>query len=75
MPKNRSTLYTVVREELRESRGRSDNAYSISAIVGTFVTLRRAEEVAAGGHQTFIDAGADEDQFIFTVHPTTFYDE
>lgn len=71
MPKNRSTLYTVVRENLDQVQG----CYKYSALVGTYITFRRAEEIAAVSHQAFIDSGADPSWFQFSVHPVTFYDE
>ncbi len=73
VPKNRPTLYAVVRENQETLTGLGH--YTFSALIGTYVTLSRAEEVAAASHQAFIDIGADPSWTNFTVHPVTFYDE
>jgi hypothetical protein len=72
MPKHRGTVYTVVREEWKEDM---EGAYVFSALIGTYTTLMRAEEVKGASAQALRDAGADYDDYQFTVHPVTFYDE
>lgn len=82
LPKHRSTCYTVVREKCDkvEVPGAYDEYYgswSFDALVGTYVTIMRAEEVAAATIQHYIDAGMDEanPEYRCTVKPVTFYDE
>lgn len=80
MPKHRSTVYTVVREKVDEwegSFGDTESAWVFDALIGTYVTISRAEEIAAATIQHYVDAGMNEGspEYRCTVKPSTFYDE
>jgi hypothetical protein len=82
MPKHRSTCYTVVRERYvyvggDEAFGDQVYTWVFDALVGTYVTITRAEEVAAATIQHYIDAGMDESspEYRCSVKPSTFYEE
>lgn len=74
LPRHRSTCYTVVREFFL---GIGEPVWTFSGLVGTYVSLNRAEEVAAATIQHYIDAGMDvaNAEYRCTVKPSTFYDE
>jgi hypothetical protein len=79
MPRNRSTLYTVVRERHYligdDTYEDLEDAWAFDALVGTYITVTRAEEIAGASMQEFIDKGFTNTDFRFTVKPVTFYDE
>ncbi len=70
MPKHRSTVYTVVREQQSVP-----NRWEFSCLIGTYVTDNRAEEVAGAMMQGMRDNGYTDDEFRFTVNPSTWYEE
>jgi hypothetical protein len=79
MPKNRSTVYTVVREaRIKENvKTGTMETWVLQTIPGVFLTLQRAEEVRDSYRQAMIDAGmpAVDSPYRFSVIPATFYDE
>jgi hypothetical protein len=74
MPKHRSSVYTVVREE-QVTVPHEYEGYRFSAIIGTYTTHMRAEEVVGASAQVLLDAGAEPDEYRFSVMASTFYDE
>lgn len=75
MPKHRGTVYTVIRERRVWPRPGIVNVYEFSAVVGTYATVMRAEEVAGAMLQGIIDGGALPGEFIFSVKASTWYSE
>jgi hypothetical protein len=79
MPKHRSTCYTVVREKsFTIDNGFGESVFwEFDGLVGTYVTAARADEIASGTIQHYIDAGMDEcsPEYRCTVKPSTWYDE
>lgn len=74
MPKHRSNVFTVVRERQYGVTVDEDKVYELSAIIGTYATLMRAEEVAGAAQQVFKEGGG-EDEYKFSVRINTWYDE
>lgn len=68
-------MYAVVRESFDALNAWCHGYWVFSAIIGTYATLTRAEEVAGASKQALLDNGVDEDDFRFTVKPVTYYDE
>lgn len=75
MAKHRSSVYTVVREMDDNYCGEGEAVYVFSALIGTYATLQRAEEVMGSSAQAFRDAGAADGVYKFSTQITTFYDE
>jgi hypothetical protein len=71
MPKHRGSIYVV----MRESYDDHIEAWVEPAIIGTYATIMRAEEVAGIFQQAMVDAGYPYDGFRFSVKVTTYYDE
>lgn len=70
MTKHRGTVYAVVREHYD-----GDEAWIFSGIVGVYVTLQRAEEIADSSMQVLRENGFTENHVRFAVRPVTYYDE
>lgn len=49
--------------------------YQFSAIIGVYLSLQRADEVAASAAQVLREAGASDSDYRFSVKVTTYYDE
>jgi hypothetical protein len=78
MAKHRSSVFTVVREEYKEPSVDLPVLYrswQFSAIVGTYLSLQRAEEVAGASAQAFADAGVPTGTYRFSTLINTYYDE
>jgi hypothetical protein len=89
MPKHRSTVYTVVREKSyipHDENRRFANVedlikdlereyWEFSAIIGTYATINRAEEVMGACAQGMRDEGFTDEEFRFSVKASTWYDE
>jgi hypothetical protein len=78
MPKHRASVYTVVREKADVWEGSlfdTETSWVLNGIIGTYVTLRRAEEVMGAAAQSFRDAGVADDEYRFSVQVNTYYDE
>lgn len=75
MPRNRSTVYNVVREEKQWEH--KNESWAFGAITGTYATIQRAEEVAGASLQALVDRFGDQARrdFRYTVKPSTWYDE
>ena len=71
MPKHRSTVYTVIREQACMSV----SGWEFSCLIGTYATINRAEEVAGACMQGMRDEGFTDDEFRFSVKASTWYDE
>lgn len=74
MAKHRSSVFTVVREAWKEHL-RTDGHFTFDAIIGTYFSLTRAEEVAGAAKQSFKDAGVPDGLYRFSVAINTYYDE
>lgn len=77
MAKHRSNVFTVVREECTDEIGDYylTPSYTFSTVIGTYLTLQRAEEIAATAAQVFKDAGLLDYEYRFSVRINTYYDE
>lgn len=77
MAKHRGSVFTVVRERFvwRGPIQDAQNWYEFSAVIGTYLSLQRAEEVVGASQQAFRDAGVGDDEYRFTVKVNTYYDE
>jgi hypothetical protein len=76
--KHRGSVFTVVREEKNWYEGAYDEAqakYVFSSVIGTYLSLERAEEVVGASQQAFRDAGVSDDNYRFSVKVNTYYDE
>lgn len=71
MPKHRSTCFTVVREEYEPHV----HYWFFSAVIGTYQSLNRAEEVVGVSAQAFRDAGVPDGVYRFSVKVNNYYDE
>lgn len=74
MLKHRYNCFTVVREEFVEVPHEYEG-WKFSAIVGTYQSLNRAEEVVGVSAQAFRDAGVADGMYQFNVKVNTYYDE
>ena len=74
MAKNRSSVYTVVREKL-DIVGHSMYDYLFDAVIGVYKTPEAADEAAGIARQVFDDAGMSAEEYIFSVQISTYYDE
>lgn len=72
MPKHRSAVFAVVRE-----KENYDCHWDFDAVIGVYYSVQRAEEVASGTIQKYLDAGMDPDNHSYrcTISPTNWYDE
>jgi hypothetical protein len=70
--KHRSSVFAVVRER---DFGFLEEAFEFEAIIGAYLTLARAEEVAEASLQEMKDKGMQDGEFKFYVAATTYYDE
>lgn len=77
MARHRSSVFTVVREEVDyyEHKGETVKLYLFSAIIGTYLTLQRAEEIAGKSAQEFKDAGVPDGVYRFSTQIGTYYEE
>lgn len=64
LPKHRTNVYTVERAVLGNY-----------AVVGVFATLEGASNFAGACEQDFKERGFTEDDFVFDVKLSTYYDE
>ena len=72
MPKHRANVYLVERTVIDEGVG-----YSCwkQTVVGAFNTLHGAEDFAGACAQEFRERGFDDDDFVFDVKLTAYYDQ
>ena len=71
MAKHRYSVYTVIRERKNMHR----DVYEFDAVIGTYATHMRADEVSAAMAQGILDGGALPGEFKFSVKVSTWYDE
>lgn len=74
MAKHRSTIFTVVREQYKYFPG-ANGSYTFSTICGSYASIDKAYEEVGVCEQAFKDAGILKDDYRFSVHTNTYYDE
>lgn len=76
MPKHRQAGYAVIREMAVKIDGREPR-WVYNGLVGVYLSLQRAEEVAATTVQIYLDMGMDPENpdYRCTPNPTNWYDE
>lgn len=75
MAKHRGSVYTVIREQFYGMTVNEEKIYIFSAVVGTYATLDRAEEIVGISVQFFRDAGVPDGVHRFSTQINTYYDE
>jgi hypothetical protein len=72
MPKHRQAGFAVVRE-----KENYDCHWEFDGIVGVYLSVQRAEEVAAATIQKYLDLGMspDDPEYRCKINPTNWYDE
>lgn len=73
MPKNRQTLFAVVRTQFEET-GHGTYERLNPVLCGVYHSMDRAEEIQGKHEQEMKDKGFDE-FFYFEVQTVTYYDE
>ena len=73
MPKHRANVYIVERTVV--GTGQWGYTCAKQTVVGAFNTLQGAEDFAGACAQEFRERGFDEDDFVFDVKLTAYYDQ